>query len=46
MKKQLFAGLIATVAAFAALLLMPFYHIFGAAVIALAAVAMGALHFI
>lgn len=46
MKKQLFAGLIATVAALAALILVPFFHTFGAAVIALAAVAMGALHFI
>jgi hypothetical protein len=46
MKKQLFAGLIAAVAAFAALILVPFYQIAGAAVIILAAVAMGALSFI
>jgi hypothetical protein len=46
MKKQLFAGIIAMIAAFAAIVVIPFYHIFGAAVIILAAVAMGALSFI
>lgn len=46
MKKQLYAGIVAAVAALAALILVPFFTTCGAAVIALAAVAMGALHFI
>lgn len=46
MKKQILAGIVAAVAALAALILVPFCATFGAAVIALAAVAMGALHFI
>lgn len=46
MKKQLFAGLIATFAALGALVILPFFQIAGTAVIILAAVAMGALCFI